>query len=137
MYPRNPPQRTSKSPLHASLQHDRLRRGAAQPRDAPAGHDGGKTATHPAPAASGWKSAPSTAASWTCPSAWPRNCAQHEPALRELIAAQLKRGKVEVRAGVEGAGARDGARALHAALLQRLAAVQDTVRSLAARRRAP
>ena len=29
---------------------------------------------------------------------------QHEPALRELLTAKLKRGKVEVRAGIESAG---------------------------------
>lgn len=51
----------------------------------------------------------------------------HEPALRELIAAKIKRGKVEVRAGVEGTAA-DTVREPAARVLQRLSAVQDTVR---------
>src|SRR4051794_24781872 len=49
-----------------------------------------------------------------------------EPALREMIAARVKRGKVEVRAGVEGTGA-DMVREPSARTLQRLGAVQDTV----------
>jgi uncharacterized protein (TIGR00255 family) len=53
---------------------------------------------------------------------------QHEPALRELIAGKLKRGKVEVRAGVES-GAGDSLREPTARMLQRLNAVQDTVRA--------
>src|SRR6186713_828797 len=52
----------------------------------------------------------------------------HEPALRELISSRVKRGKVEVRAGVEGA-ATEVAREPSMATLQRLAAVQDTVRT--------
>jgi uncharacterized protein (TIGR00255 family) len=52
----------------------------------------------------------------------------HEPALRELITAKLKRGKVEVRAGVEGVAA-DTVRDPSHRTLQRLSAVQDTVRS--------
>jgi uncharacterized protein (TIGR00255 family) len=52
----------------------------------------------------------------------------HEPALRELITARVKRGKVEVRAGVEGAGG-EVAREPTMAILQRLAAVQDTVKT--------
>jgi uncharacterized protein (TIGR00255 family) len=51
----------------------------------------------------------------------------HEPALRELITAKLKRGKVEVRAGVEGTGA-DSVRDPATRTLQRLSAVQDTIR---------
>lgn len=51
----------------------------------------------------------------------------HEPALRELITGKLKRGKVEVRAGVEGVSA-DTVRDPSARTLQRLSAVQDTVR---------
>ena len=50
-----------------------------------------------------------------------------EPALREMIGARLKRGKVEVRASLEGAGA-DSIREPSARMLQRLGAVQDTVR---------
>ena len=53
---------------------------------------------------------------------------QHEPALRELITRKLKRGKVEVRAGLD-----NGAAALLAEpssrLLQRLNAMQDGVRA--------
>jgi uncharacterized protein (TIGR00255 family) len=52
----------------------------------------------------------------------------HEPALRELIAARVKRGKVEVRAAVEAAGA-EAAREPSMALLQRLGAVQETVKT--------
>lgn len=52
----------------------------------------------------------------------------HEPALRELIAGRLKRGKVELRAALEGTGA-DTLREPTARTLQRLGAVQDTVRS--------
>lgn len=53
---------------------------------------------------------------------------QHEPALRELLQAKLKRGKVEVRAGVEDSGA-DGVREPTTRMLQRLNTLQDTVRS--------
>lgn len=52
----------------------------------------------------------------------------HEPALRELIAARIKRGKVEVRAGLEGSGA-EAVREPTARMLQRVSAVQDTVRT--------
>jgi uncharacterized protein (TIGR00255 family) len=51
----------------------------------------------------------------------------HEPALRELITGQIKRGKVEVRAGLEGAGA-EVVREPTVRMLQRLGAVQDNVR---------
>ena len=53
---------------------------------------------------------------------------QHEPALRELLTSRLKRGKVEVRAAIETAGA-DTLRDPNARMLQRLNAMQDTVRS--------
>jgi uncharacterized protein (TIGR00255 family) len=52
----------------------------------------------------------------------------HEPQLRELIAGRIKRGKVEVRAGVEGSDG-DATREPSMATLQRLAAVQDSVRT--------
>ena len=52
----------------------------------------------------------------------------HEPALRDLISGRIKRGKVEVRAGVEGAAA-EAVREPSMATLQRLAAVQDTVKT--------
>ncbi|MGZ5179002.1 MAG: YicC/YloC family endoribonuclease [Ramlibacter sp.] len=53
---------------------------------------------------------------------------QHEPALRELLQGKLKRGKVEVRAGLE-ASQSDAVREPAARVLQRLASVQDTVRT--------
>jgi uncharacterized protein (TIGR00255 family) len=52
----------------------------------------------------------------------------HEPQLRDMITARLKRGKVEVRAGVEGTGG-EAAREPSMATLQRLSALQDNVRS--------
>ena len=51
---------------------------------------------------------------------------QHEPALRELLQSRLKRGKVEVRAGVESAHA-DGLPEPGLRQLQRLGALQDAV----------
>ena len=51
---------------------------------------------------------------------------QHEPMLRELLQSRLKRGKVEVRAGVES-GAAGGLRDPSPRLLQRLGAMQDQV----------
>jgi uncharacterized protein (TIGR00255 family) len=53
---------------------------------------------------------------------------QHEPALRELLQGKLKRGKVELRAGLES-GAADTVRDPSPRMLQRLASMQDTVRS--------
>ena len=53
---------------------------------------------------------------------------QHEPALRELLIKRLKRGKVEVRAGLEHGGS-DSFSEPTTRLLQRLNAVQDHVRS--------
>jgi uncharacterized protein (TIGR00255 family) len=53
---------------------------------------------------------------------------QHEPALRELLQARLKRGKVELRAGLETT-AGETLREPSARVLQRLASVQDTVRT--------
>ena len=52
----------------------------------------------------------------------------HEPALRELITGRIKRGKVEVRANVEGVGA-ETLREPTMGTLQRLAALQDTVKT--------
>ena len=51
---------------------------------------------------------------------------QHEPALRELLQSRLKRGKVEVRGGVEAA-AGAGLATPSTALLQRLGSVQEQV----------
>jgi uncharacterized protein (TIGR00255 family) len=53
---------------------------------------------------------------------------QHEPALREMIAGRLKRGKVEVRVALETA-AGDNLREPTPRLLQRLNALQDNVRA--------
>jgi uncharacterized protein (TIGR00255 family) len=53
---------------------------------------------------------------------------QHEPALRELLQGKLKRGKVELRAGLESGGS-DTVRDPNPRMLQRLASMQDTVRS--------
>jgi uncharacterized protein (TIGR00255 family) len=56
----------------------------------------------------------------------PDDLRQHEPALRELLQARLKRGKVEVRANLESAG--DGPlREPSPRLLQRLGSVQEQV----------
>lgn len=51
-----------------------------------------------------------------------------EPALRELLTAQLKRGKVEVRAWIEGR-VESGPRAPSAPELQKLLSLQDNVRA--------
>jgi uncharacterized protein (TIGR00255 family) len=53
---------------------------------------------------------------------------QHEPALRELLQGKLKRGKVEVRGGLESSQA-ETVRDPSARVLQRLASAQDTVRT--------
>jgi len=53
---------------------------------------------------------------------------QHEPALRELVVARIKRGKVEVRGYLESAPG-DVLREPSPRLLQRLGALQDQVRS--------
>jgi uncharacterized protein (TIGR00255 family) len=53
---------------------------------------------------------------------------QHEPALRELLQGKLKRGKVELRAGLESSQG-EAVREPAARMLQRLATVQDTVRA--------
>jgi len=57
----------------------------------------------------------------------PDELRQHEPALRELVTRQIKRGKVEVRAAVEAAGD-DTLVEPSMRLLQRLNALQDSVR---------
>jgi uncharacterized protein (TIGR00255 family) len=53
---------------------------------------------------------------------------QHEPQLREMITARLKRGKVEVRAGLESPGG-DAFREPTARMLQRLGSLQDNIRA--------
>jgi uncharacterized protein (TIGR00255 family) len=58
----------------------------------------------------------------------PEELRQHEPALRELLTGKLKRGKVELRASIEGAvGA--GLGEPSAKLLQRLNGMQDSIKS--------
>jgi uncharacterized protein (TIGR00255 family) len=58
----------------------------------------------------------------------PEDLRQFEPALRDLIIAKLKRGKVEVRASVETANA-TGVTEPSAKLLQRLNSAQDSVKA--------
>ena len=58
----------------------------------------------------------------------PEELRQHEPVLREMLTARLKRGKVEVRVALETA-AGDNLREPTARLLQRLNTLQDTVRA--------
>lgn len=58
----------------------------------------------------------------------PEEMRQHEPALRELLARELRRGKVELRAAVER-GAADGLAEPSPRLLQRLNGVQDAIRA--------
>jgi uncharacterized protein (TIGR00255 family) len=58
----------------------------------------------------------------------PEELRQHEPALRELLNAQLKRGKVELRAAIES-GATAGVTDPSAKLLQRLNGVQDNIKA--------
>ncbi|RZL91721.1 MAG: YicC family protein [Variovorax sp.] len=58
----------------------------------------------------------------------PEELRQHEPALRELLAGKLKRGKVELRAAIESA-AGAGIGEPSAKLLQRLNGVQDSIKA--------
>lgn len=58
----------------------------------------------------------------------PEELRQHEPALRELLTGQLKRGKVELRASIEGGGTA-GIGEPSPKLLQRLNGVQDNIKS--------
>ncbi|OUM01729.1 YicC/YloC family endoribonuclease [Variovorax sp. JS1663] len=58
----------------------------------------------------------------------PEELRQHEPMLRELLTAQLKRGKVELRAAIES-GAAAGIGDPSSRLLQRLNGLQDNVRA--------
>ncbi len=58
----------------------------------------------------------------------PDELRQHEPALRELLTAKLKRGKVEVRAAIENTNQATVPEP-SARLLQRLNSLQDNVRS--------
>ena len=58
----------------------------------------------------------------------PEELRQHEPALRELLTGQLKRGKVEVRGAIENT-ANAGIGEPSAKLLQRLNGLQDNVKA--------
>jgi len=58
----------------------------------------------------------------------PEELRASEPAIRELLSARLKRGKVEVRAWVEGRN-ESGLRAPSAAELQKLLSMQDSIRA--------
>jgi len=58
----------------------------------------------------------------------PEELRQHEPALRELLNAQLKRGKVELRAAIE-TGSAAGVADPSSKLLQRLNGVQDNIKA--------
>ncbi|WP_431276890.1 YicC/YloC family endoribonuclease [Variovorax ureilyticus] len=58
----------------------------------------------------------------------PDELRQHEPALREILTARLKRGKVELRAALES-GAAAGIGDPSTKLLQRLNAVQDHIKA--------
>jgi uncharacterized protein (TIGR00255 family) len=58
----------------------------------------------------------------------PEELRQHEPTLRELLTARLKRGKVEVRASVES-NAQAGVAEPSTKLLQRLNGVQDGIKA--------
>lgn len=102
---------------YASAQHS--------PGTALAGHDGGKPAT---PARLGLEIRSVNSRFLDLSFRLGEELRAHEPALRELIASRIKRGKVEVRANVEGTAA-EGLREPPMATLQRLAAVQDTVKT--------
>jgi len=58
----------------------------------------------------------------------PEEMRQHEPALREMLTAKLKRGKVELRAAIES-GAVSGIGDPSTKLLQRLNGVQDHIKA--------
>lgn len=58
----------------------------------------------------------------------PEELRQHEPALRELLTGQLKRGKVELRVAIENT-ATAGVADPSPRLLQRLNGVQDTIKA--------
>lgn len=58
----------------------------------------------------------------------PDELRQAEPALRELLTSKLKRGKVEIRVSLESAST-GGLRAPSSATLQRLGALEDSIKS--------
>jgi uncharacterized protein (TIGR00255 family) len=95
------------------------------PGSAPAGQDGGKTAT---PSRLGLEIRSVNSRFLDLSFRLGEELRAHEPALRELITARIKRGKVEVRASVEGVGA-ETVREPTMGTLQRLGALQDTVKT--------
>lgn len=95
------------------------------PGSAPVGPEGGKTAT---PARLGLEIRSVNSRFLDLSFRLGEELRAHEPALRELISARIKRGKVEVRANVEGGGA-EGLRDPSMGVLQRLAALQETVKT--------
>jgi uncharacterized protein (TIGR00255 family) len=97
----------------------------ASPGNAPASPDSGKPATH---ARLGLEIRSVNSRFLDLSFRLGEELRAHEPALRELISGRIKRGKVEVRAGVEGASA-EAVREPSMGTLQRLAAVQDTVKT--------
>jgi uncharacterized protein (TIGR00255 family) len=106
---------------YASAQHS--------PQATATGHDGGKTTTHGgASSRLGLEIRSVNSRFLDLSFRLGEELRAHEPALRELITARIKRGKVEVRANVEGVGA-DTVREPTMATLQRLGAVQDSVRA--------
>ena len=99
------------------------------PGTSPASNDGGKTATPPgAGLRLGLEIRSVNSRFLDLSFRLGEELRSHEPALRELISSRVKRGKVEVRGGVEGAGA-EMVREPTMPTLQKLAAVQDTVRT--------
>lgn len=102
---------------YASAQHS--------PGTTPAGQDGSKTAT---PARLGLEIRSVNSRFLDLSFRLGEELRSHEPALRELITSRIKRGKVEVRANVEGVGA-ETLREPTMGILQRLAALQDTVKT--------
>jgi uncharacterized protein (TIGR00255 family) len=95
------------------------------PGSAPAGTDGGKTAT---PSRLGLEIRSVNSRFLDLSFRLGEELRAHEPALRELITARIKRGKVEIRANVEGVGA-ETVREPTMGTLQRLGALQDTVKA--------
>lgn len=57
----------------------------------------------------------------------PEDLRSSEPALRELLQSQLKRGKIELRLAIHGSGS-DGLQAPSCALLQKLNTLQDNIK---------
>jgi uncharacterized protein (TIGR00255 family) len=102
---------------YASAQHS--------PGSTPSGQDGGKTAT---PARLGLEIRSVNSRFLDLTFRLGEELRSQEPALRELITGRIKRGKVEVRANVEGV-ASENLREPTMGVLQRLAALQDTVKT--------